>query len=197
MNYELPLSFINQYAYCPRRFWYMYVEAEMIENAHVARGVAHHERVHAQGYETTAPGVVARRSVQVYSHRLGVSGVCDIVEETGGGTRPPLEDKQGQRGRWSNDHAQLCAQALCLEEMTGRNVPRGFLFYFGDRRREEVLFTPELRSMTLNLIQAMQRVVALGVIPPCTDQRTRCNGCSLYDVCLPKETEQYLMEVQR
>ncbi len=149
MNTDLlPLSYINQYAYCPRRFWYMHVEGEMIENAHVARGVAHHERVHTQGYETTAPGVLARRSVQVYSHTLGVSGICDIVEEAEDGTLTPIEYKQGQRGRWSNDHAQLCAQALCLEEMTGRSVPRGFLFYFGDRRREEVIFTPELRALT-------------------------------------------------
>jgi CRISPR-associated exonuclease Cas4 len=189
----LPLSYINQFAYCRRRFWYMYVEGEMIENTHVTRGVISHERVHSQGYETTAPGVIARRSVQVYSHTLGLSGICDIVEEADDGTLTPIEYKQGQRGRWSNDHAQLCAQALCLEEMTGCSVPRGFIFYFGDRRREEVIFTPELRALTTGLIQAMQRVVALGVIPPHTEQRARCNGCSLYDVCLPKETEQLVL----
>lgn len=197
MNDNLPLSFINQYAYCPRRFWYMHVEGEMIENAHVARGVANHERVHTEGYETTASGVIVRRSVQVYSHTLGVSGICDIVEEAADGTLTPIEYKQGQRGRWSNDHAQLCAQALCLEEMTGHSVSRGIIFYFGDRRREEVIFTPELRALTMGLIQAMQRVVTIGKIPPHTEQRARCNGCSLYDVCLPKETEQYLVELQR
>ena len=192
MNTDLiPLSYINQYAYCPRRFWYMHVEGEMIENAHVARGVASHERVHTEGYATLAAGVVARRSVQVYSHTLGVSGICDLVEEATDGTLTPIEYKQGKRGRWSNDQAQLCAQALCLEEMTGRSVPRGFLFYFGDRRREEVIFTPELRALTADLIQAMQRTVALGEIPPHTTQRARCNGCSLYDVCLPQEMARY------
>jgi CRISPR-associated exonuclease Cas4 len=185
----LPLSYINQYAYCPRRFWYMHVEGEMIENAHVARGVASHERVHTEGYETLASGVVARRSVQVYSYSLGISGICDLVEEAADGTLTPIEYKQGKRGRWSNDQAQLCAQALCLEEMTGRAVPRGFLFYFGDRRREEVIFTPELRALTVDVIQAMQRALAIGAIPPHTTQRARCNGCSLYDVCLPKEME--------
>jgi CRISPR-associated exonuclease Cas4 len=81
--------------------------------------------------------------------------------------------------------------------MTGRIVPRGILFYFGDRRREEVIFDAELRALTLALIEAMQRAVALGDMPAHTPQRVRCNGCSLYDVCLPKEIEQYLAELQR
>lgn len=175
----------------------MHVEGEMIENAHVARGVAHHERVHTQGYETVAHGVVARRSVHVYSHTLGISGICDVVEEAEDGALTPIEYKQGHRGRWSNDHAQLCAQALCLEEMSGRPVQHGFLFYFGDRRREEVIFTPELRALTTDLIETMQRTLAIGVIPPHTEQRNRCKGCSLYDVCLPKETEQLALELSQ
>ena len=185
----LPLSYINQYAYCPRRFWYMYVQAEMIENAHVARGIAHHERAHSEGYNATASGAIARRSVYVYSAALGISGICDVVEEEDDGTLTPVEYKQGQRGRWGNDHAQLCAQALCLEEMTGRPVRRGYIFYFGDRRREEVDITPGLRAATTAFVTAMRRVVALDVIPPHTEQRARCKGCSLYDVCLPDESK--------
>lgn len=185
----MPLSYINQYAYCPRRFWYMYVQGEMIENAHVARGIAHHERAHTEGFGATASGAIARRSVRVHSDALGISGICDVVEEADDGTLTPVEYKQGQRGRWGNDHAQLCAQALCLEEMTGRPVHRGSIFYFGDRRREEVDFTPELRETTAALVSAMRRVVALGVIPAHTEKRARCKGCSLYDVCLPDESD--------
>ena len=185
----LPLSYINQFAYCARRFWYMYVEGEMVENAHVTRGVVSHERVHSEGYATTAPGVVTRRAVHVYSHRLGISGICDVVEEDASGGLTPVEYKQGRRGQWQNDHAQLCAQALCLEEMTGCTIERGYLFYFGDRRREEVIFDPALRATTLALISTMQAAVALGEIPPHTSQRARCRGCSLAEVCLPVETE--------
>lgn len=185
----LPLSYINQFAYCPRRFWYMAVQGEMVENKHVVRGVINHERVHSEGYETSAAGVVVRRAVQVYSHSLGVSGVCDIVEEDTAGELTPVEYKQGRRGQWQNDHAQLCAQALCLEEMTGRTLLRGCLFYFGDRRREEVLFDGALRAATIGLIAAMHASIALGEIPPHTSQRARCRGCSLAEVCLPAETE--------
>ena len=129
----LPLSYINQYAYCPRRFWYMYVQAEMIENAHVLRGVINHENVNAPGYATDTEGVVLRRRVYVYSHMLGVSGICDLVEEHPDGRLVPVEYKQGQQGKWGNDQAQLCAQALCLEEMTGRPIDAGSIFYFGSR----------------------------------------------------------------
>ena len=189
MNSDLlPLSYVNQYAYCPRRFWYMYVEAEMAENVHVLRGIVNHEHVNEPGYATQASGVVAHRRVHVYSHTLGISGICDLVEEAPDGTLAPVEYKQGQQGRWANDQAQLCAQALCLEEMTGKRIERGAIFYFGSRCREEVLFTPQLRSDTEAIIRAMQHVVALGVIPPHTDQRARCRGCSLVDVCLPEET---------
>jgi CRISPR-associated exonuclease Cas4 len=189
MNDLLPLSYINQFAYCPRRFWYMYVQAEMAENVHVLRGIVNHEHVNEPGYRSEPSGVVAHRRVHVYSYTLGITGICDLVEEAADGALAPVEYKQGRQGKWTNDQAQLCAQALCLEEMTGRPVPRGAIFYFGSRRREEVLFTAELRSSTENFIRAMQHTLARGMIPPHTDQRARCKGCSLYDVCLPVETE--------
>jgi CRISPR-associated exonuclease Cas4 len=185
---RIPLSYINQWAYCPRRFWYMFVYGEMSYNSHVQRGVINHEQVHTPGYATTQTDVVARRSVAVYSDTLGISGVCDLVEEHGDGEWVPVEYKQGRRGQWMNDHAQLCAQALCLEEMTGKTIARGALFYFGDRRREEVILTPELRATTRALIHAMRYALALGELPPHTDQPARCKGCSLVDICLPTET---------
>ena len=184
----LPLSYINQFDYCPRRFWYIYAQGEMKENVHVVRGNLNHERVNTPGYETTPAGVTLHRRVYVRSERLNLSGICDLVEEDANGNLTPVEYKQGQQGKWGNDEAQLCAQALCLEEVTGKAIAQGAIFYFGSRRRIAVEFTPELRQRTLHLIQQMQLIVADGAIPAHTQQQQRCNGCSLVDVCLPKET---------
>lgn len=186
----LPLSYINQFAYCPRRFWYMYVQGEMVENAHVVRGVLNHERAHTPGYETNPDNVKVLRRVYVYSHTLGISGFCDLLEEHTDGRLAPVEYKQGRQGKWHNDEAQLCAQALCLEEMTGRSIERGAIFYFGSRRRVDVHFTPQLRMLTRRLIAEIARLLAQGEIPPHTEHRQRCQGCSLYDICLPDETAQ-------
>lgn len=188
MQELLPLSYINQFVYCPRRFWYMYVQGEMVENAHVLRGVINHTHVNEPGYATVAPGLVAHRRVHVYSHTLGINGICDLVEEDSAGNLRPVEYKQGQQGRWSNDQAQLCAQALCLEEMTGRAIASGEIFYFGSRRREVVEFSADLRQQTLATIRAMHELLAFDEIPPHTTHRPRCNGCSLQEVCLPEET---------
>ncbi|HXF63179.1 MAG TPA: CRISPR-associated protein Cas4 [Caldilineaceae bacterium] len=189
MSELLPLSLLNQWAYCPRRFWYMHVQGEMVENVHVARGVLDHAHVHTPGDESAAPGILLHRRVYVYSHRLGIGGFCDLVEEHADGRWAPVEYKEGRRGRWRNDHAQLCAQALCLEEMSGRAVPTGYLFYFGDRRREMVSFDPSLRQYTCDLIDAIHRALAAGAIPPHTERPARCRGCSLVDICLPRETQ--------
>lgn len=184
----LPLSYINQYAYCARRFWYMYVQGEMKENAHVLRGVINHERAHTPGYETIPTGVTIHRRVYVYSHILGITGYTDLLEEHGDGHLVPVEYKQGQQGKWSNDEAQLCAQALCLEEMTGKVITTGALFYFGSRRRVTVAFDDALRTQTRAYIQQMQWTLAHDVLPAHTDHRERCRGCSLVEVCLPTET---------
>lgn len=188
----LPLSYINQFDYCPRRFWYIYAQGEMKENVHVLRGNLNHERVNLPGYETTPQGITLHRRVYVRSEPLQLSGICDLVEEDAAGTLTPVEYKQGQQGKWNNDEAQLCAQALCLEEITGKRIDEGAIFYFGSRRRLRVAFTPELRQRTLALIQSMKEVLAKGEIPAHTSQRQRCNGCSLYEVCLPKECDRLM-----
>ncbi len=186
----LPLSRINQFSYCARRFWYMYVQGEMIENAHVTRGLINHEQAHAPGYETTPAGVTIHRQIYVVSHKLGLTGICDLLEEHADGTLLPVEYKQGRQGKWKNDEAQLCAQALCLEEMRGTTIERGAIFYFGSRRRVEVLFDSALRETTRQLVRQMQLALAEGKIPPHTPYHQRCRGCSLFDVCLPGETKQ-------
>ena len=184
----LPLSYINQFDYCARRFWYMYVQGEMVINAHVLRGVLNHEHAHTPGYENTPAGVTIHRSLSVYSSSLGINGKCDLLEEHADGTLVPVEYKQGQQGKWSNDEAQLCAQALCLEEMSGKAIAHGYLFYFGSRRRVQVPFTPLLREHTRALITQMHAALAQGQLPLHTSQRQRCHGCSLAEICLPAET---------
>lgn len=189
MDESLPLSRIGQYAYCPRRFWYMYVQGEMVENVHVLRGILNHERADTPGYETTSAGVTVHRRVYVYSHSLGITGICDLLEEHADGTLIPIEYKQGRKAKWGNDRAQLCAQALCLEEMTDRRIESGAIFYFGSRRRVEVHFDESLRQQTHRYIHEMQWALAQGKLLPRTDHRARCRGCSLAEICLPVETE--------
>lgn len=183
----LSLSYINHFAYCPRRFWYIYVQGEMKENVHVLRGNINHARVDTPGYATDAH-VVERRRVYVVSHTLRLTGICDLLEEHPDGTLVPVEYKQGKRSQWINDQAQLCAQALCLEEMTGKAITHGAIFYFGSRRRLDVPLTPVLRAETQSLITAMHTALADDQLPAHTTERKRCNGCSLIDLCLPDET---------
>lgn len=183
----LSLSYINHFAYCPRRFWYIYVQGEMKENVHVLRGNWNHERVDLPGY-ATVDDITYHRRVYVVSHALRTTGICDLLEESPAGELVPVEYKQGRRNQWINDQAQLCAQALCLEEMTGKTISHGAIFYFGSRRRLDVPFTPELRRTTSDLITAMHQTLATGDLPDHTTDRRRCNGCSLIDLCLPDET---------
>jgi CRISPR-associated exonuclease Cas4 len=115
-----------------------------------------------------------------------VCGKADVIEERDGELYP-VEHKKGKRGQWTNDALQLCAQALCLEEMTGRNVEKGYLYYAATGRRQEVVFTSELRKQTLATIAAVRQLIESGGRPP-NPYSPRCKRCSLYDICLPRET---------
>ena len=110
----LPISMLNAFEYCPRRFWIEFVNGEMEVNAHVLEGQIKHERAHAGGVEQTGDELTLRR-VYIYSDRLRVAGFADLVQ-TEAQHLVPVEYKKGKMGKWLNDHIQLCAQALCLEE---------------------------------------------------------------------------------
>src|SRR4029078_10367445 len=146
------LSALNQYDYCPRRCYYIFVENIFVENEHTVEGTLLHQRVDA-GERSIRDGAVQTRSVYLYARILGVCGKADVIEERSGELYP-IEHKKGRRGDWINDTLQLCAQALCLEEMTGRNVEKGYLYYAATGRRQEVAFTSELRQQTLATIAA-------------------------------------------
>ncbi len=158
----MPLSLLNDYLYCPRRAALKVVEGWREANVHTERGDIVHEHADLPGYEV-AKGVTLLRALPVFSERLGLNGKCDIVEVHGASpdlrfeisnlrssaawTIRPVEFKVGKRRRWENDDAQLCAQALCLEEMFGVAIPRGAIFHADSKRRREVEFTAELRQL--------------------------------------------------
>jgi CRISPR-associated exonuclease Cas4 len=187
MDDYLPISTLNQLLYCPRRFWYMHVLGEMEINAAVLEGTLQHEHAHDAGRQSDAGGEpVAYRRVMVWSDRLALSGFCDVVEVVAG-ELVPIEYKHGRQGRWANDEVQLCAQALCLEEMTGRPVSRGAIFYWGSRRRVEVPFDAALRARTEAAVAQAAALLAAGHLPPPIALRAKCGACSLQPICLPDE----------
>jgi len=181
----LPISHLNAFLYCPRRFWIEFVQGEMVRNEYVLEGLLQHERVDLGGGGTVDGEAVLRR-VYLYSERLRIAGFADLIEEAHGVWRP-VEYKRGRMGRWTNDHVQLCAQALCLEERTGRPVPEGAIFYHGNRRREAVPFTPELRAQTMATLTAMRDLLAAGRMPDPIDRPAKWRDCSLAPICLPRE----------
>jgi CRISPR-associated exonuclease Cas4 len=181
----IPLAMINAIAYCPRRFGYEFIQAEMLVNEHVVEGTLRHQGVDLGGKQWIGESVQQRR-VYVWSERLKLAGLCDLIEERAGQVYP-VEYKKGKPGRWASDHAQLCAQAICLEERMGVTIAEGAIFYFATRRREVVAFTPELRAEVERLAAEAQRLVAAGALPPPIDNRAKCRDCSLQPLCLPDE----------
>ena len=120
-----------------------------------------------------------------------IAGFADVVEERNGdeGAFTPVEYKKGRMGKWLNDHIQLCAQALCLAERTGGVIPKGYIFYFGSRHREEVEITPQLRQRTTQSIHRAHEIVSAGKLPPPLQNYNKCRDCSLEPLCLPREIQ--------
>ncbi|MCL4545366.1 MAG: CRISPR-associated protein Cas4 [Chloroflexi bacterium] len=181
----LPISHINAYSYCSRRFWIEFVQADMLVNELVLEGQMQHERVDRPG-SNLVDGEATYRRVFVFSERLRIAGISDLVEEVDGELRP-VEYKHGRLGKWLNDHLQLCAQALCLEERTGRAIREGAIFYHGSRRREYVALNADLRARTEATIAAMWQLLTAGRIPPPIDHPAKCTDCSVEPLCLPRE----------
>lgn len=192
----LSISFLNALEYCPRRFYYECALSEFVENAHIVEGTLLHERSDS-GLTTSEHGVTTLRRVWVWSDRLKLTGFADVVEEQEG-QLIPIEYKKGKMGEWLNDHVQLCAQALCLEEMMHSQIPLGYIFYAKSARREEVVFDEALRQHTEETIQEAFALLERGILPPPLmgkqSKRTllpslhkKCKDCSLEPLCLPRE----------
>jgi CRISPR-associated exonuclease Cas4 len=185
MDDPIPLSALNQYAYCPRRCYLIHAEGEFANNVHTLRGSHEHERVDKLRHEVSA-GVRVEYSLPVWSHRLHLSGKCDVVEFHPDGSIYPVEYKHGKRRRWINDDLQLAAQAMCLEETLGRAVTRGAIYHQQSRRRREVVFDETLRQGVETAAQEVRRLLADRKLPRPVDDPRRCPECSLREICQPE-----------
>lgn len=182
----LPLSLLNDLLYCERRAALKIVEGSRSANVHTLRGDIVHEHADLAGYEVVK-GVTLLRALPVWSDRLGLNGRCDIVEQRADGTFFPVEFKLGKRRQWQNDDVQLCAQALCLEEMFRVSIPAGAIFHADSKRRRDVAFAPELRAQTEDTARRLHEMLRTGRVPAAV-YREACEECSLFPICLPKAT---------
>lgn len=185
-NY-LPLAYLNAWEYCPRRFYWEYQLGESADNEHIIIGRHLHRNVDCEGQSQEGDTLVYRQQ-WVWSDRLLINGIIDAVEERNG-QLVPLEYKKGRMAQHLSDHFQLCGAALCLEERTGKTISHGEIFYHANRRREKVLFTPQLRQATEQRIYAAHAAV-MNSMPAPIDHPKKCRDCSLQNICLPKEMKQ-------
>ena len=184
----IPISALQHMLYCPRRCALIHIERQWAENRFTAEGHLLHERADAGGHERRR-GVRIARSVVVRSLRLGVAGIADVVEVRGDdGSVYPVEYKRGRPRSQRADQVQLCAQALCLEEMLAQPVTEGALFYGRSRRRRPVAFDRDLRTLTERTVaDARALLLGLGRTPPPEYEAAKCEACSLKDVCHPRK----------
>ena len=178
---EIPVSTIEHYSYCPRQCALIHLEQVFEENLFTMRGKLVHERVHS-GDDTPVQGVPVCRAMPLASRRLGLTGKADLVEFRAQGPYP-VEFKSGRRHGIHAD-LQLCAQALCLEEMLACEVPAGAIYYHATHSRHEVRLDQALRESTEAIIAAVRDMLTRQIMPlPGNDER--CRDCSLRDACLP------------
>lgn len=178
------LSALQHWSYCPRQCALIHVEQAFDENVFTMRGNAAHERVDDPGFETFE-GVRAERALPVWSDRLGLIGKCDVVEFHPDGHIYPVEYKHGKKREKTHDEIQLAAQAMCLEEMTGKAITHGAIYHHGSRRRREVTITQELRDKVKETVNAIRAMMDSGKLPPPAND-ARCKECSLKEICQPQ-----------
>jgi len=189
----IPISALQHYLVCPRQCALIHLEGLWAENRLTAEGRVLHDRAH-QGLTETRGEIKTVTGLKLRSLSLGLSGQADVVEfhRDGGAWRPfPVEYKRGRLQKREADAVQLCAQALCLEEMLGLEVPAGALFYGQSRRRVPVIFDGALKSKTKTTAGAVHDLFASGRTPPPIQAAGRpCRSCSLAAECLPDKLGQ-------
>ncbi len=210
----LLLSGLQHLAYCERQWALIHLEQTWTENRLTVEGRHLHERADKPGGKSRRDLRIVR-GLAIHSLRLGLSGRADVVEfhrlasdssapSPDNGDEPdsgvpltglrsrwqpfPVEYKRGKPKQGNCDRVQLCAQALCLEEMLSVSIPIGAMFYGETRRRKDVIFEDALRAETERLAAKMHELFRAGVTPIVPYERRRCDHCSLYDRCLPKTT---------
>jgi CRISPR-associated exonuclease Cas4 len=205
-----PLSALQHLAFCERQCCLIHIEQVWAENRLTAEGRILHERVHEQEAESRGDFYIVR-GLKLRSLALGLSGVADVVEfhrmESEGISLPgkkglwkpfPVEYKRGKPKKDNCDKVQLCAQAICLEEMTGAKIENGALYYGSQHKRHEVAFDVALRKETEHMARRLHELISGGTTPPAVYEK-RCERCSLVEVCMPeagkKNVSKYMEEV--
>ena len=181
---SLPISALQHWLFCPRQCALIHVERLWAENAYTAEGRILHERAD-EGRPESRDGVRTLRSVHVASEALGLHGIADVVEMRGSAPFP-VEYKRGRPKAHRADEVQLCAQALCLEEMTGHTIPGGALFYGKNRRRKAVAMDDDLRALTGAVAADARQALGDGVLPAPVYEPKKCGACSLVELCRPE-----------
>lgn len=205
----LPISALQHLIYCPRQCALIHLEQVWSENLFTAEGRVLHDKVHDGGTESRGDKRSAA-GVRLVSLHLGLTGQADVVEfhksievtdENGktiavrlpgakGLWKPlPVEYKRGKPKKHQADEVQLCAQAMCLEEMLKVNIPAGALFYGATRRRQEAAFTNQLREITEYAARNLHELILKGITPPPQYNKAKCDRCSLLDACRPQTGE--------
>ena len=191
-NYEIDdlifLSALNHYLYCPRRCALIHIEQLWSENLFTAEGRIMHDKVDTANRESRG-NIRIEYGVPMRSLRLGLIGKADVVEfhkmDDGTWMPFPVEYKRGKPKMDDCDKVQLCAQALCLEEMMNVEIKNGALFYGRTRRREDVVFDEKLRLETEDAAMKVHELIQSGITPK-AEYSSKCKKCSLYELCMPK-----------
>ncbi|MCC8539030.1 CRISPR-associated protein Cas4 [Xanthomonas axonopodis pv. poinsettiicola] len=184
----IPLSALQHYLYCPRQCALIHVERQWAENRQTAEGRLLHERADAPQSQRRH-GVRTVTAMPLLALELGITGKADVVEfhhDSAGEFAFPVEYKRGRPKAHRADEVQLCAQGLCLENMLGRSVPAGALFYGQTRRRKDVIFDAALRELTHRTITDTRVLLSGGMTPSARYDAKRCDACSLIDLCQPR-----------
>ncbi len=185
----LPLSALQHLLFCERQCALIHLEGLWLENQFTVEGRIMHEKTH-QSASTKKKGVRVEYALPLHSFRLGLAGQADVVEfyKKEGGWQPfPVEYKRGRPKANDCDRVQLCAQAMCLEEMLEVEIAQGAIFYGKNRRRTQVSFDEELRGLTIDAAYRLHEIIRLGITPKAKYEK-KCLRCSLVHICLPKVT---------
>lgn len=184
----LPISALQHLLFCPRQCALIHIEQVWSENLFTAQGRILHEKVHSEAAERRRD-VRVEYGMPLRSLRLGMVGKADVIEfhrAPDGSWHPfPVEYKRGRKKPDNRDNVQLCAQALCLEEMLQVSIQRGAIYYGKERHRTDVEFDEALRKETEETVGRLRRLIDSGKTPPPVYEE-KCDTCSLLGICLPK-----------
>ena len=199
----LPIRYINDLLFCERRAALHLNEQIWKDNQYTTEGILAHKRVDIPKNLRRA-GVRSVTGMWLVSYRLGLIGKGDLIEfqsdDSGQAIPYPVDFKRGKKRRWDNNEAQLCAQALCLEEMLNVSVPRGAIFHIRSQHREVVEFDAALRDKTERAAMRLNELVT-SRLTPLAKFHPKCKGCSLFEWCMPKSLRprataaKYLQEI--